>query len=76
MTVLCSWLGPPPWGFVGRTLLSHETGKIEILAVDAEHIYLRYHQAKKSEDLGRFLICHRDDEAYWLDDLEPVECMA
>ena len=59
-----------------RFCLSHETGKIEILAVDAEHIYLRYHQAKKSEDLGRFLICHRDDEAYWLDDLEPVECMA
>ena len=26
--------------------MSHASGKIDIVAVDQEHIYLRYHQAK------------------------------
>lgn len=56
-----------------RFCMSHETGKIEILAVDDNFIYLRYHQAKYSRDVGRFVICHRDDEAYWFDQLQPVD---
>jgi KamA family protein len=59
-----------------RFVMSHETGKVEILAVDDQYIYLRYHQAKRAEDLGRFFICHRDDSAGWLDDLDPVESFA
>lgn len=55
-----------------RYCMSHETGKVEILAVDERHIYLRYHQAKHESDLGRFFICRRDDEAYWLDQLDVV----
>ena len=56
-----------------RFCMSHETGKVEILAVDDEHIYLRYHQAKDPADLGRFFVRRRNDEAYWLDQLEPVQ---
>lgn len=52
--------------------MSHETGKIEILGFDDDHIYLRYHQAKNPDDLGRFMICKRDDQAYWFDQLEIV----
>ncbi len=55
-----------------RFCMSHETGKVEILAVDDAHIYLRYHQAKDAANLGRFFIRRRNDEAYWLDQLEPV----
>ena len=55
-----------------RYCMSHETGKVEILAVDDERIYLRYHQAKDPADLGRFFLRRRNDEAYWLDQLEPV----
>ena len=55
-----------------RFCMSHESGKVEILAVDDESIYLRYHQAKHASDLGRFLICKRDDDAFWLDQLEPA----
>ena len=55
-----------------RFCMSHETGKVEILAVDSERIYLRYHQARDPADLGRFLVRRRNDEAYWLDQLEPV----
>ena len=53
-----------------RYVMSHESGKIEILAVDEEHIYLRYHQAKDQRNLGRFLVAERDDAAGWLDDLD------
>lgn len=55
-----------------RFVMSHETGKIEILAVDDTQIYLRYHRAKDADLRGRFLIYQRNDEAYWLDDLEPA----
>jgi len=56
-----------------RFVMSHETGKIEILAVDEKHIYLRYQRAKDASLRGRFLIYKRNDDAYWLDDLEPAE---
>lgn len=55
-----------------RFSMSHETGKIEILAVDDQHIYTRYHQAKDPADLGRFMVYQRNDEAYWLDQLDLV----
>jgi len=56
-----------------RFVMSHETGKIEILAVDDRHIYLRYHRARDAENRGRFMIYKRHDGAYWLDQLEPAE---
>ena len=55
-----------------RFVMSHETGKIEVLAVDAEKIYMRYQRAKDAELRGRFLVYERNDEAYWLDDLTPI----
>ena len=59
-----------------RFVMSHESGKIEILAVDGQFIYLRYHQAKNLKDLGQFFICHRNDQAYWLDQLQPVDAFS
>ena len=56
-----------------RYCMSHETGKVEVLGIDAEHVYLRYHQAKYPGDLGRFFIRRRNDEAYWLDQLAVVD---
>ena len=53
--------------------MSHASGKVEIVGVDDERIYLRYHQAKDPADLGRFFVRSRDDRASWLDDLIPVE---
>ncbi len=53
-----------------KYVMSHATGKVEILAVDDERIHLRYHQAKYSADLGRFLVAPRDDRAAWLDELD------
>ena len=45
---------------------------VEILGMDEDHFYFRYHRAKNPADAGRFMIYRRDDEAYWLDQLEPV----
>jgi KamA family protein len=54
-----------------RFVMSHESGKIEILAVTADQILLRYHRAKNPDDRGRVLAFRRDDDAAWLDELEP-----
>ncbi len=56
-----------------KYVMSHESGKLEIVGVCHKHIYLRYHRAKYSRDESRFLVCHRDDNACWLDELRPVE---
>jgi len=55
-----------------KYVMSHESGKIEIVGVDHRFIYLKYHRAKHLKDEQRFFICHRDDNAYWLDHLRPV----
>ncbi|HBI04166.1 MAG TPA: KamA family radical SAM protein [Paenibacillaceae bacterium] len=56
-----------------RYVMSHETGKIEILAVQNGEIYLRYHQAKKPEDYGRFMVYDCPKDAAWFDDLPGVK---
>jgi hypothetical protein len=34
---------------------------------------MRYHRAKEARHENRFFICHRDDRAYWLDQLKPAD---
>ena len=55
-----------------KFVMSHETGKVEILSVDQNHFYMRYHQCKNPDDLGRVMVYRRDDQAFWLDQLELV----
>jgi KamA family protein len=55
-----------------RFVMSHESGKIEIVGVDSQFMYLRYHRAKDPANEGRFMIFHHNPDAYWLDDLTPV----
>jgi KamA family protein len=55
-----------------KYVMSHESGKIEVIGVDARHIYLKYHRAKHQKDDQRLLVCRRDDSAYWLDQLRPI----
>jgi L-lysine 2,3-aminomutase len=56
-----------------RFVMSHETGKLEILAVDGRYIYLRYHRGKDPELRGKVMIYKRNDDACWLDELEPAK---
>lgn len=55
-----------------RFVMSLEDGKLEVLAVDKRHIYLRYLQAKYKGLIGKVIVCDRDDEAYWFDELQPI----
>lgn len=52
-----------------RYVLSHHTGKIEILAITDSQAYLKYHQARHPADEGRFLRVPLQPKAAWLDDL-------
>jgi lysine 2,3-aminomutase len=55
-----------------RFCLSHESGKVEIVGTDESHIYARYHRAKAASDIGRIVVYHRNEAAYWLDQLVPA----
>ncbi len=55
-----------------KFVMSHESGKVEVVGMDDDFMYMKYHRAKLPEDEQRFFICHRDDEARWLDDLRVV----
>ena len=58
-----------------RFCMSHESGKVQVVGVDEERIYMRYHRSRDPRNDGRFLVFRRDDRAFWLDDLVPWEGM-
>jgi hypothetical protein len=53
--------------------MSHASGKIAVVAIDDELIYLKYHRSRNPENEGKLMIFHRDDDACWLDDLVPAD---
>lgn len=55
-----------------RYVMSHRTGKVEVLAIIGDEIYLKYHQARDRRNLGVSFKCRLTPEAGWLDDLERV----
>jgi len=52
-----------------KFIMSHNSGKIEILGIMDGMIYLKYHQARNPEDIGRMFSLKINDTAAWLDDL-------
>ncbi len=52
-----------------KYVMSHRTGKIEIVGIMDGEIYLRYHEAKRAEDAGRLFRRRLIPGAGWLDDL-------
>jgi lysine 2,3-aminomutase len=59
-----------------RFVMSHATGKIEIVGADEQHIYMRYHRAHDKANYGQMIVARRDDQAYWLDQLALVSAPA
>jgi lysine 2,3-aminomutase len=51
-----------------RFVISHATGKIEVLGKTDRHTYFKYNQAADPADLGRFMVYKSNPEAYWFDD--------
>ncbi len=55
-----------------RYIMSHITGKIEILGIFDGEIYFKYHQAKNRENLGKIFKRPVDESAGWLDDFKST----
>jgi lysine 2,3-aminomutase len=51
-----------------KYVMSHKTGKIEILGIINDEIYFKYHEAKNRENLGVMFKRRVDEKAGWLDD--------
>ncbi|WP_284644404.1 KamA family radical SAM protein [Paenibacillus silviterrae] len=55
-----------------RLSMSHTSGKIEILAIEAGKAYLKYHQSRDGE-YGKFMMLDCPQDAAWFDDLPGSE---
>jgi lysine 2,3-aminomutase len=67
----CSGLAKRP-----KFVMSHFTGKIEIVGLDQDYVYMKYHQAADSDDIGKFMVFERNEKARWFDDYaNPVREM-
>ena len=51
-----------------RFVMSHATGKIEIVGKTANHVFMRYHQAADNADIGKMLVFRSNPLARWFDD--------
>ena len=55
-----------------RFVMSHSTGKIEIVGKTEYKVYFKYHRAANDADSGRFLAMVSNPDAYWLDDYDEI----
>jgi len=55
-----------------RFVMSHSTGKIEIIGRTEGFVYFKYHRAAKVADSGRFMALVSNPDAYWLEDYTEV----
>ena len=55
-----------------RYILSHRTGKIEILGIFNDEIYFKYHQAKNRKRIGKIFKRPVNENVSWLDDLKST----
>jgi len=51
-----------------KLIMSHVTGKIEIIGKSEGYTYFKYHQAVDQRDASRILVFKSNPEAYWLED--------
>jgi KamA family protein len=55
-----------------RYVISHSSGKVEVVDITEEFIHFKYHRAACDEDSGRFMTFRRNQQACWLDDYDEV----
>jgi len=56
-----------------RFVMSHSTGKIEIVGADGQNVFFKYHRAADEADSGRVLVCKSNPAACWLDDYSELQ---
>jgi len=55
-----------------RFVISHSTGKIEVVGKSGEMVYFKYHRAAEDRDSGRLMIFRSNPQACWFDDYEEI----
>jgi lysine 2,3-aminomutase len=55
-----------------RFVMSHATGKIEVVGKTRDAVYFKYHQAAEPADMGRFMVFRSNPKAYWFDDYDEL----
>ena len=60
-------------GSMARYCMSHQSGKIEVIGLDEDSLYLKYHRAQLESDLHKIIICERNDQARWFDELQLIK---
>lgn len=55
-----------------RLVMSHATGKIEVVGMTDTQIFFKYVRAHREFDSARFLVFERNPDAYWFDDYEEA----
>ncbi|OPX70596.1 MAG: L-lysine 2,3-aminomutase [Methanoregulaceae archaeon PtaB.Bin108] len=63
-----AWLACSGLAKRARFVMSHATGKIEVVGKTAHHVVMRYHQAADSANIGRTMIFRSNPMARWFDD--------
>jgi lysine 2,3-aminomutase len=56
-----------------RFIMSHKSGKIEIVGLTDQLIIMKNHNVVNSIDNGELVICKRNPNAYWFEDYEPIQ---
>lgn len=55
-----------------RFVMSHSTGKIEIVGKTDSNVFMKYHRAANDADSGKFMILKSNPQACWFDDYQEV----
>lgn len=56
-----------------KYVMSHSSGKIEIIGVDDDFIFLKYHRSRDKKLLGKIRLFRRNDNAFWFDELDSLQ---
>ena len=60
---LCSGLGKR-----ARLVMSHETGKVEVVGMTETQIFFKYIRAAEDDNSAKFMAFKKNPQALWLDD--------
>jgi lysine 2,3-aminomutase len=55
-----------------RFVMSHSTGKIEVVGKTKNRVYFKYHRAADDKDSGKFPVFRSNPKACWFDDYDEI----
>jgi KamA family protein len=55
-----------------RFVMSHATGKIEVVGKTAGQVFMRYHQSADPANIGKFMVFRSNPVARWFDDYRHI----